>query len=251
MHKNNNHREERKPREHNDERPRGNDRERNDRPAPNTGGKYPGVFKITGKLATRNLVPGEKVYGEDLVKQQGDEYRLWDPTRSKLGAALVKGIKNMPIAPGAKVLYLGAANGTTVSHVSDILGEKGEVYALEFSPRAMRDLIFLCEKRSNIYPVLADARLIDNYREDVPEVDVIFADVADRDQTNIALHNAKAFHAKYIMIAIKARCIDSIKHPREVYQEQRRLLEKEATVTDFIMLDPFEIDHCFIVAKMK
>ncbi len=217
----------------------------------NSGSRYPGVFKVTGKLATKNAVPGTRVYGEDLVKQQGEEYRLWDPTRSKLGAALIKGIKTMPIAPGAKVLYLGAANGTTVSHVSDIIGEKGEVYALEFSARAMRDLIFLCQDRTNIYPILADARLIDNYREDVPQVDVVFVDVADRDQTNIAIHNAKAFKAKYIMIAIKARCIDSIKQPRVVYQEQRKIIEKDAQVLDFIQLDPFELDHCFIVAKMK
>jgi fibrillarin-like rRNA methylase len=50
------------------------------------------------------------------------EYRVWNPFRSKLAAAIVGGIENLWIAPGNKVLYLGAASGTSVSHVSDIVG---------------------------------------------------------------------------------------------------------------------------------
>lgn len=213
--------------------------------------KFPEVFKIAGKLATRNAVPGVKVYGEDLIKQNEVEFRLWDPTRSKLGAAIIKGLKNMPITPGSKVLYLGAANGTTASHVSDIIGQKGELYALEFSPRAMRDLIFLCEQRENMLPILADARLIDVYKNDVPQVDVVYADIADKDQTNIAINNAKTFKAKFLMIAIKARCIDSTKPPRLVYAEQKKVIEKNTrAILDFLELSPFEEDHCFYVAKL-
>lgn len=50
------------------------------------------------------------------------EYRVWNPFRSKLGAAILGGVDQIHIKPGAKVLYLGAASGTTVSHVSDIVG---------------------------------------------------------------------------------------------------------------------------------
>ena len=55
------------------------------------------------------------------------EYRVWNPFRSKLGAGIVGGIGACPVKPGAKVLYLGGASGTTVSHVSDMVGPEGGV----------------------------------------------------------------------------------------------------------------------------
>ena len=210
---------------------------------------FPGVFKVNGKLATLNLVPGVKVYGETLVKTGGKEYRIWDPKRSKLGAAIIRGLKELAIKPGSTVLYLGSANGTTASHVSDIVGDKGKVYCVEFSPQSMRDLLLLCEQRKNLYPVLADARLPDNYSE-VGKVDVVYEDVADRDQTNILLRNIAAFKAKSFLIAIKARCIDSMAPPKKVYSEQREKLLKQAMkIKELIILDPFETDHCMITGE--
>ena len=50
------------------------------------------------------------------------EYRVWNPFRSKLAAAILGGVDKIHIKPGSKVLYLGAASGTTVSHVADIVG---------------------------------------------------------------------------------------------------------------------------------
>lgn len=78
-------------------------------------------------LATRNLVPGESVYGEKRVSVKNDdgtdtEYRVWNPFRSKLAASIMAGVEDTHIKPGSKVLYLGAASGTTVSHVSDLVG---------------------------------------------------------------------------------------------------------------------------------
>ena len=87
---------------------------------------------------------GESVYGEKRVSVEvGDgekmdkvEYRVWNPFRSKLAASILAGVDNIHIKPGAKVLYLGAASGTSVSHVSDIVGPEGSVYAVEFSHRS-------------------------------------------------------------------------------------------------------------------
>ena len=89
-----------------------------------------GVFIAKGKedaLVTLNLTPGKTVYGEKVVKVEGAEgakieYRVWNPFRSKLAATVLGGAANIWIAPGSKVLYLGAASGTSVSHVSDIVG---------------------------------------------------------------------------------------------------------------------------------
>ncbi len=211
---------------------------------------FPGVFKINGKFATCNLAPGEKVYGEELVKVKGIEYRIWDPKRSKLCAALVKGLKSLSIAPGSVVLYLGAANGTTASHVSDIVGEEGRVYCVEFSPQAMRDLLLLAEHRANLYPVLADARLPDTYKE-VEVVDIVYEDVADRSQTDILLRNFDFFKAKHFLIALKARCIDSAALPRKVYNEEKAKIAKQVKVNELLVLDPFERDHCMITGGKK
>lgn len=48
--------------------------------------------------------------------------RQWNPFRSKLASAILGGVKNIYMEPGMKVLYLGAASGTTVSHVADLVG---------------------------------------------------------------------------------------------------------------------------------
>ncbi|MEM2953241.1 MAG: fibrillarin-like rRNA/tRNA 2'-O-methyltransferase, partial [Candidatus Bathyarchaeia archaeon] len=118
------------------------------------------------RLATKNLTPGRNVYGERLIRFEGVEYRLWDPFRSKLAAAILKNIKAVPIKPNHQVLYLGAASGTTASHVSDIVGEKGHVYCVEFASRAIRELINnVCTYRLNMLPILEDARFPERYAQ--------------------------------------------------------------------------------------
>lgn len=93
--------------------------------------RHAGIFLAKGKehmLVTKNLVPGESVYGEKRISIEGGEdgakteYRVWNPFRSKLAAGVLGGLDHIYIAPGAKVLYLGAASGTSVSHVADIVG---------------------------------------------------------------------------------------------------------------------------------
>jgi rRNA 2'-O-methyltransferase fibrillarin len=116
-------------------------------------------------LCTKNLVTGESVYNEKRVsvdaKVEGGEkteYRVWNPFRSKLAAAVVGGVENIYMEPGCKVLYLGAASGTTVSHVADLVGPEGAVYAVEFSKRSGRDLVNMAKKRTNVIPIIEDAR---------------------------------------------------------------------------------------------
>jgi fibrillarin-like pre-rRNA processing protein len=211
---------------------------------------FPGVFAFSGGVATLNLIKGISVYGEKRIQIGKDEFRFWDGKRSKLAAAVLKGIKNFPIKQGSKILYLGAANGTTVSHVSDIIGLEGEVYAVEFASRSMSDLIFLSEKRKNIVPIFADARFPEKY-SDVGEVDVVYADLSDPQQVEILLRNAKKFNAKFVMIALKARCVDSSENPKVIYEKSKKELEEKCRILDFMVLDPFEVDHAFFVGEMK
>jgi rRNA 2'-O-methyltransferase fibrillarin len=91
------------------------------------------------------------------------------------------------------VLYLGAASGSTVSHVADIVGPEGVVYAVEFSHRPGRDLIGMAKKRTNVIPIVDDARHPQKYRMLLQMVDVIFADVAQPDQARIIALNAHHF----------------------------------------------------------
>ncbi len=155
--------------------------------------RHEGVFIAKGKedaLCTLNLTPGEAVYGEKRVSVEGEggtktEYRVWNPFRSKIAAAILGGVDNIWIKPGSKVLYLGAASGTTVSHVADLVGPSGSVYAVEFSHRSGRDLINMAKKRTNVIPIVEDARHPLKYRMLVPMVDTVFADVAQPDQARI------------------------------------------------------------------
>ena len=211
---------------------------------------FSNVFIIDGKLATKNLVKGNNVYGEELVNVDGTEYRLWNPYRSKLAAAILKGIKNMHIKPGVNVLYLGAATGTTCSHVSDIVAEKGSIYCVEISERSMRDLIKVCEKRSNMLPILQDALNTEAYAKEIGKVDIIYQDVSSRQQSEILLRNAKLLKKNgYAYVAIKSQSISSSSDPKSVYS--RFLSEVAGTfkLVEAVDIAPYSLLHLFAVMQ--
>jgi len=219
--------------------------------------KFEGVYWVifedgAKKLATKSLAPGHKVYGEQIISYEGEEYRVWNPYRSKLAAAILKGLEVMPIKKGSKVLYLGAASGTTASHVSDIIGEEGIIYCIEFSPRVMRELIEkCCNYRKNMIPILADARFPNLYRMYIEEVDIVYADIAQPFQSKILADNADFFLKKggWAMQAIKAMSIDVTREPSETYKEEISHLEKRGfEVKNVVHLEPYDIAHAFVVA---
>jgi fibrillarin-like pre-rRNA processing protein len=205
----------------------------------------------TRKLATINLVPGVQVYGERLLEIEGVEYRVWDPYRSKLAAVILRGIKELPISAGTRVLYLGAASGTTASHVSDLVGPDGVVYCVEISSRPMRDLLFMCDRRTNVIPILADAAQPESYRTLIGEVDVIYQDVAQPEQTEILLANVRLFLPEdgHAVLALKARSIDVTKEPREIFREEMEKLEEKLEIIDAKLLDPYEKDHAMLLLR--
>ncbi|MBS7604676.1 MAG: fibrillarin-like rRNA/tRNA 2'-O-methyltransferase [Candidatus Bathyarchaeia archaeon] len=220
--------------------------------------KFDGVYQVTledgsKRIASKNLAPGRDVYGERLIKYKDAEYRLWDPYRSKIAAAILKGLKMLPIKLGYKVLYLGAASGTTASHVSDIIGEEGHVYCIEFAPRPLKELINnVCRYRPNMSPILADARFPEKYAHLVEKVDMIYCDIAQPEQAQILVDNAKIFLKKggWIMLAIKARSIDVTKEPSEVYKREIAILEKNGfQIHQVVHLEPYDKDHAMILAQ--
>ncbi|XP_024917019.1 rRNA 2'-O-methyltransferase fibrillarin [Cynoglossus semilaevis] len=219
--------------------------------------RHEGVFICRGKedaLVTKNMVVGESVYGEKRISvEEGEtkiEYRAWNPFRSKLAAAILGGVDQIHIKPGVKVMYLGAASGTTVSHVSDIVGPEGLVYAVEFSHRSGRDLLNVAKKRTNIIPIIEDARHPHKYRMLVGMVDVIFADVAQPDQTRIVALNAHNFlkNGGHFVISIKANCIDSTAAPEAVFaSEVKKMSAENMKPQEQLTLEPYERDHAVVV----
>jgi len=206
----------------------------------------------TTKLATINLAPGKRVYGERLYRIAGTEYREWIPYRSKLAGAIMKGISSVPIKEGDRVLYLGAAAGTTPSHVSDIVGSEGLVYSVEFAPRVMREFLIVAKDRRNLIPILADARMPSSYSHIVELCDVIYADVAQPEQAALVVENAKWFlkDGGYVFFAIKARSIDVTKEPTEVFRKEISTLEKGGFETiSVVHLDPYDKDHAMVLAR--
>lgn len=171
-----------------------------------------------------------------------------------VAAAVLGGLDNIWIAPGSKVLYLGAAAGTTVSHVSDIVGNDGAVYAVEFSHRPGRDLLATAKQRTNIIPIIEDARHPLKYRMLLPMVDTIFADVAQPDQARIVALNAHHFlkAGGHVVISIKATCIDSTAAPEAVFQREiNKLREENFKPLEQITLEPYERDHAVVVAEYR
>ncbi|KAF8541242.1 Fibrillarin [Trichophaea hybrida] len=232
--------------------------------------RHEGVFIARAKedmLVTRNLTPGESVYGEKRVavdapasgtNENGEsvptkiEYRVWNPFRSKIAAGILGGLDNIYIKPGAKVLYIGAASGTSVSHVADIVGPTGNVYAVEFSHRSGRDLINMAKKRTNVIPIIEDARHPMKYRMLVGMVDVVFADVAQPDQARIVGLNCHLFLKDQggVLVSIKASCIDSTAPAEAVFvNEVKKMREERIKPSEQLTLEPFERDHCIVVGK--
>jgi fibrillarin-like pre-rRNA processing protein len=209
------------------------------------------VFSKDDGLATRNLTPGISVYGEELITEDV-EYRLWNPRRSKLSAAILNGLKNLNIDNNFKVLYLGASTGTTVSHISDI-AHKGKIYAVEFSPVTAKKLTRLSRQRHNIYPILGDATKPREYMNIIEKVDFIYCDVAQPTQSELFMKNMNLFAKDDAsgMLMIKARSIDVIQKPKKIFkQEEKKLKEKGFKIIEKVKLEPYEKDHiAFLVEK--
>jgi fibrillarin-like pre-rRNA processing protein len=210
-------------------------------------------------IATKNLTPGHSFYGETLVsyKLRGNkvEFRSWDPFRSKLSASIMNRLESFPFTSSTHCLYLGASTGTTVSHISDIVGPDGRVFAVELASRVARELLENVVKyRKNVIPIIADAKHPGKYTTVYGEVDVVYCDIAQPDQTQIAIDNCTMYFDKNkkgaLFLVVKASSIDALKPKKEIFTEQVRLLETAGfQVEQLIDLEPYDRNHAMIVAR--
>ncbi len=208
---------------------------------------HPGVYRHEGRLYTSNLTPGVAVYGEPRRSIDGMEYRSWSPYKSKLAAAIQNGLEVLPLRRGSTVLYLGAATGTTVSHVSDIV-TPGVVYAVEKSERAMRKLVQLCRQRDNVVPVLGDARRPRQYGHYVAgSSDLVYQDISQQDQVDIFLKNMSFFSPLRGMLMVKARSIDVAARPKNVFRRVQRSIKERYPILQAVTLSPYSRDHMAVL----
>jgi len=204
---------------------------------------------VRGKPYTMSAEPGNRVYGERLMHLSGEEYREWSPNRSKLSAYLCLGGKCFPFTEENNVLYLGAASGTTASHISDI-AIRSKIYCVEFSQRTFRDLVVNCENRKNMMPILGDATKPETYRFAVDDVSIVYQDVAQKGQADILADNMECFSARYGMVSIKARSEDVTSPPEKIFERScRRLEERGMKILDVRSLEPYENSHSMIVVE--
>ena len=212
--------------------------------------EHSGVYTKNDRLFTQNpeTCKGIRVYNEQLITEDEKEFRSWNPFRSKLAAALLKGL-SVPMKNDSEVLYLGAATGTTVSHLSDILAS-GTVYAVESSPVALTSLLRLSQQRLNIIPILADANHPERYQHLVPPVDFIYQDISQRNQADILSRNIHAYLTPEgtALIMVKARSIDVALKPKQAYDLVATALKQQRfAVKKIVDLAPYEKDHAAIL----
>lgn len=211
-----------------------------------------GVYREKNQLYTiimrkQNI---KKIYDERIVKHNNKIYRSWNPYKSKLAAAILNGLE-IELKRDFDVLYLGAATGTTVSHISDICRD-GMVFAVESSPVSMKKLVELGEYRNNVIPVLADANHPDRYNVVVPQVDFVYQDVSQRNQVEIFVSNISSYLKKngFGLLMVKARSIDVSIEPREIYGVVCSQLEKkDLRILNVVELKPYEKDHVAVLVS--
>ncbi len=218
--------------------------------------KYAGIYSLSQNnkriTVTENLTPKKKFFNEKTFAVNNKEYREFDPFHSKLSAAVIKKISLVPIKEGDKILYLGASHGYTASYVSDMVKEKGVIFCVDFAPRVVRDLLFVCEQRQNMLPILASANKPETYKDRITQVDLIYQDIAQKNQIEILSKNLQFLKPRgYILIAVKARSIDVTKQPQKVFREVEEQLKQKLKIIDQRDLSPFQKDHCFYVCQMK
>ena len=195
---------------------------------------FQGVFKKGEKILTK-----------------GKNIEEWNPFKSKPAAAILNGLQNFPVKKAQKILYLGAAHGTTISHFSNIVGDRGIIYGVEFSSKIISKLVEKAKTKKNVVPLLEDARFPENYGW-IGKVELVYEDVAQRDQVSILKRN-KVFLEKgeLIIITLKAKAIDSVKDVKEIYKEVVGELSEDFEIAETVDLEPYEHDHLFIVGKVK
>jgi fibrillarin-like pre-rRNA processing protein len=206
------------------------------------------------EILTEASGPPPPVYGERWVHSGSRTYRSFEPGRSKLSAGIVHDWEGPLPSEGQRWLYLGAASGTTASHIADLVGPSGRVYALERSPRPFARLLALSERWPNLLPILADARLPRVFGRLVPVVDGIYADIAQPDQVEIVRGNAELFlggPGAAVVLALKTASMGRDRTAPAHLEIAERELGSALDLARSVRLDPFHKGHYLVGGRAR
>lgn len=222
------------------------------RPHPKFSNVYISGVPQNLRLYSKNLVPGNKVYGEKLIMFKGEEYREWDPFRSKLAAMILEKPSLDFLKKDLNCLYLGASSGTTISHLSDIVYE-GIIYGVEFAERSMRQLIQNTNERKNIIPLLGNANFPESYAKSIfTPIDIVYQDIAQPNQAQIAIDNCNYYlkNNGFLILAIKSQSIDSVQKSEKIYIQEKKTIEKAGyDVIESINIHKYAANHIIITVQ--
>ncbi|MCL4419840.1 fibrillarin-like rRNA/tRNA 2'-O-methyltransferase [Patescibacteria group bacterium] len=190
------------------------------------------------------------VYGEKVKRENGFYKRYWDPKRSKLSAALKKGLRYVPFEKNSRVLYLGASTGTTVSHIVDLCYE-GQVFAVEYSFESFIKLLSISVERKNLFPFLEDAMNIENIAGFINSPEVIYQDISQRHQVQIFNLAAETFKSlKKAILIIKVRAISSRQNEKDIVRNSIKGV-KGFKVLEIIDLKPFDKSNYLVYMERQ
>ena len=204
------------------------------------------------KLATLSNVSTNQDYKENLVEMNGKQHSIWNPYMSKLAAAIINGMEIFPILKKTKILYLDPTSEKTIKHISDIVGINGKIFVVRNIMKNSKNFLEqIAKNRSNIFTIIPDKTNPARLTGMTEMVDVIYIDIAEHNQTEIAIQNCKN-HLRiggFLMLIVPTKNIDFANNPSKKNQEERKKLQTSFDIIQEINLMDFFKEYSMVIAK--
>ena len=204
------------------------------------------------KLATLSNVSTNQDYKENLVEMNGKQYSIWNPYMSKLAAAIINGMEIFPILKKTKILYLDPTSEKTIKHISDIVGINGKIFVVRNIMKNSKNFLEqIAKNRSNIFTIIPDKTNPARLTGMTEMVDVIYIDIAEHNQTEIAIQNCKN-HLRiggFLMLIVPTKNIDFANNTSKKNQEERKKLQTSFDIIQEINLTDFFKEYSMVIAK--
>ena len=218
--------------------------------------KEDAIFWVTvrneKKLATLSNMSTNQDYKENLVQTNGKRYSIWNPYMSKLAAAIINGMEIFPILKKTKILYLDPTTEKTVKHISNIVGINGKIFVVRDVMKNSKNFLEqIVKNRSNIFTIVPDKTNPARLTGMTETVDVIYIDIAEHNQTEIAIQNCKN-HLRiggFLMLIVPTKNIDFTSNPSKKNQEERKKLQTSFDIIQEINLTDFFKEYSMVIAK--
>ena len=218
--------------------------------------KEDAIFWVTvrneKKLATLSNMSTNRDYKENLVQTNGKRYSIWNPYTSKLAAAIINGMEIFPILKKTKILYLDPTTEKTVKHISNIVGINGKIFVVRDVMKNSKNFLEqIVKNRSNIFTIIPDKTNPARLTGMTEMVDVIYIDIAEHNQTEIAIQNCKN-HLRiggFLMLIVPTKNIDFANNPSKKNQEERKKLQTSFDIIQEINLTDFFKEYSMVIAK--